>query len=253
MIKKFFKWQIGLSQKFNMLLPKDMRTFGTYIFNVETMPKYIDSHLTIYDIGGGKHPNISTELKSQYALKIIGMDIDDNELRQAPEGLYDKTITADITAYHDETRSTADLIICRALLEHVHDTQKAIQNIATMLKPGGKILIFVPCSRAWYSYVNRLLPEEVKLKLLSFFFPDKMHEIGFKAYYDRCTPKQFKRYAKDLNLKVRELQTFYNSRYFEAIVPLHIFWRLYQLCIRALKLENFCETSIIVYEKLAEE
>ena len=99
---------------------------------------------------------------------MVGLDIDGKELSAAPDGLYDRTAAADITKYRGQ--GDADLVICQALLEHVHDTGRALEAIASILKPGGRALIFVPSRNAVYARLNLLLPENLKRRILFAFF-----------------------------------------------------------------------------------
>ncbi len=71
-----------------------------------------------------------------------GLDIDKEELIQAPEGSYDEIICTDITKYRGNLE--ADIVICQALLEHVKGVENAFMAISSILKPGGLALIFVP-------------------------------------------------------------------------------------------------------------
>jgi len=40
------------------------------------------------------------------------------------------------------------------LLKHVSDVQAALVNIATILKPGGRVLIFIPSRNAIFDRLN---------------------------------------------------------------------------------------------------
>ena len=75
-------------------------------------------------------------------LTVVGIDIDQAELDRAPQGIYDRTICADVSQLRGN--ADADLLICLAVLEHVRDVSAAFTSIASCLKPGGKALIFDP-------------------------------------------------------------------------------------------------------------
>ena len=64
----------------------------------------------------------------------------------APEGCYDRVIVADICRYRGTTE--ADLVICRAVLEHVVDADQALAGLASIAKPGGYLLLFIPSRNA---------------------------------------------------------------------------------------------------------
>jgi 2-polyprenyl-6-hydroxyphenyl methylase/3-demethylubiquinone-9 3-methyltransferase len=247
LIKNFISWQMSISKKFDGLLPEALRIYGTADFDTEVLPSYLRSGMTVYDIGGGKHPNLTPEQKNNFDLAVVGLDISGEELENAPAGIYDKVIVADIC---DTNRTgEADLVICRALLEHVADCKAAIKNIAALTNKGGTILIFVPCKNALYSRLNMLLPEKLKRKLLNYTLAKNAERHGFKAYYDCCTPEEFIAIARQSGLELVERRLYYASNYFSVLTPVHILWRFYQLGIRAIKADNWCETFILVFRK----
>lgn len=250
-MKNYIQKVISLNKKvsnwFDGCIANDFHVYGTEIFDTEIMPKYLESEKTVFDIGGGKHPNINANTKSDKNLRVIGMDIDAAELKQAPTGLYDDIQVIDITKESGDEK--ADVIICRALMEHVKDTKAAIANMSVMLNDGGRILMFLPCRNAVFSRLNLILPESWKLKLLTLAYPEKMHRIGFKAYYNRATPTKFKAMAADLGLEVEECRIFWASRYLEIFFPAHILWRFYQMIARGFGADNLCETFVIVLKK----
>src|SRR5439155_1407105 len=107
-----------------------------------------------------KRPWLSVERKGALQLKVIGFDISRSELEAAPQGSYDATICADITRFVGEEK--ADVAICAALLEHVSDVDKALRGIASMLKPGGLAVVFIPCRNTLFARLNLLLPQNFK-------------------------------------------------------------------------------------------
>lgn len=236
-----------LSAKFDRILPAYLTNSANQFFDKEIVPQYLSDGMTIYDIGGGKLPNIRREQKEQYNLKLIGVDIDQAELDKAPEGIYDEKIATDITQY--QGRGDGDLIICRALMEHVENIEDSFQNMQSILKQGGHILIFVPCKNALFARLNMILPDNFKRKLLQFLFPVRSQKLGFTAYYDRCTPDQMSKVLSNLGYEVVIAKPFFNSHYFSIFTPVHILWRLYQLIIYAFKQKNLCEAFVVVAKK----
>src|SRR5262249_9719381 len=67
--------------------------------------------------------------------------------------------------------SEADLVICQAVLEHVADTGSAMSCIASMLKPGGVALLFIPSRNAAFARLNLALPSGFKRALLHGLYP----------------------------------------------------------------------------------
>ena len=70
-----------------VMVPEKFRTDGNRDFIDHFARKYLKPGLTVYDVGGGKQPYISRETKEKLGLKVVGLDIDANELARAPQGL----------------------------------------------------------------------------------------------------------------------------------------------------------------------
>ena len=112
----------------------------------------IQRDVEVWDVGGGKFPFVDAKTKEILCIHSVGLDISAEELAAAAPGTYDETFVADIT--HFAGRGTADLIICQAVLEHVHDTAAALRALETILKPGGLALLFVPARNSWFARLN---------------------------------------------------------------------------------------------------
>lgn len=249
---KAVRFLVRLSQAFDRLfLPAEFAVDGNRDFIQGLRRSYLFPGATAVDIGGGKHPLISAAEKRELSLRVIGLDISDRELSAAPAGVYDRIICADITQYSG--RDCADIAICAALLEHVRDTGAALRAIATLLKPGGVALLFVPCRNAVYARINRITPESFKrwlLKAIYGDFPEIQAELtGFPAYYDRCTPRDICAMAKASGFTVQRLQVYFASGYFQFLPPLYVAWRLWQVAFKTIAGDQAAETFSVVLKK----
>ena len=48
-----------------------------------------------------------------------------------------------------------DTVICSNVLEHIEDDVRALRNIRTLLKPGGRLLLYVPATPRLYCAIDR--------------------------------------------------------------------------------------------------
>jgi SAM-dependent methyltransferase len=249
LLRAFVDWQIKLSRTFDRWLPQEYTTDGNDDFRDNVLPLYITRNMVIYDVGGGSRPYVDVSLKRERNLTVVGLDIDAEELRAAPAGTYDTTVCADITRY--DGRKDADLVICRAVMEHVRDTNKAFAALVTIVKPGGRVAIFVPSRNALFARLNLLLPEPLKRSLLFRIFPDKrrMREGGFKAYYDKCSPKQFSRMAGVHGFQIEFQKSYFISSYFSFFLPAYLLWRLWIVSFRAIMGDQAAETFVMVLRR----
>lgn len=238
-----------MSQAFDSLLPRSYRVDGNRDFRESFAPRYLIPGSLVLDVGGGKHPFVDAETKHVLGLRVIGLDIDPDELRQAPPDAYDEVICRDVA--HFDLRNAVDLAICQAVLEHVPDTRAAIANMGRALRPGGRMLIFVPSRNAVFARLNLVLPEGMKRWILFRVFPATRHGQGFAAYYDRCTPRDIVSLARSNGLVLREKRTYYLSRYFEVFLPVHVLWRIWTIVFRIFAGDQAAETFSLAFEKPA--
>jgi ubiquinone/menaquinone biosynthesis C-methylase UbiE len=239
--------QVALSRAFDRLLPRSFRIDGSKDFKQRIVPSYLRPGLVVYDIGGGARPCVDLETKRRLGLKVTGVDIDGEQLAKAPRGLYDRAIATDITTYQEQ--NVADLVVCKSTLEHVRNTEAALATMARLLSPGGTLLVFVPSRNALYARLNVLLPQHVKMRLLSAFMPDRADHLGFPAMYDHCTPRDFCRFATSYGLQIKELRPYYISSYFSVVFPVYVLWRAWILAYRAVAREHAAESFVLIARK----
>ena len=242
-IDKQILWSNGLDR----LLPHRFRIDGNRDFIHSFAAPFLTPGALVYDVGGGKQPMITVESKKELGIRVVGVDIDENELRLAPSGAYDSVVCCDITHYRG--RGDADVVLCQALLEHVADTASALRAIESILKPGGVALLFVPSANAVYARLNRFIPESLKRAILFCLFPAAAKAQGFRAYYDRCTPRGIRLMAGDLGLLTESLRLYYRSDYFAFVAPLYALWRAWTLAFYAIDREQAAETFSVALRK----
>lgn len=247
MINYFFKSQYWLSKKFDNFLPLKFTLDGNWDFSNNIAPKYLKKNIILYDIGGGKSPFLQVQKKEELNIEVIGLDIDNSELNDSPEGAYDIKVCCDITKYKGQ--NNADLVICQALLEHVPSVESAFISISSILKHSGIALIFVPSRNAIFAKLNILLPQNAKKAILFFIFPQKIFKQGFPAYYDRCTPSEFKKLGEKYGLRLIDEKYYFVSSYFSFFFPFYFFWRLWTLLFYLFSREQAAETFTLVFRK----
>lgn len=235
-----------------IFVPVQYRTDGLEHYVRNLVPPLVKPHMHIFDIGGGKRPFVGMQMARPEHVTVVGVDIDENELAQAPKGTYASVIVADVAdpKGFGVTKKRADLIICAALLEHVKRNDLAMRNIAENTKEGGKIALFIPARNAAFAQINRILPENFKRRVLFSIFPETVHAQGFPAYYDRCTPSEFVELCEKNGFQVLEVRPYFQSTYFSFFFPAHAMWRVYQLVATIILRRDAAESfSIIAIKK----
>jgi len=247
LLRQFLESQIRWSYAVERRLAPELTTDGYSDFAKRLVPAYLEARQVVYDVGGGKRPYISREQKSALGLTIVGVDISQAELDRAPEGVYDRTICADVSRLRGS--QDADLLICLAVLEHVGDVARAFDSIASCLKPGGRALIFVPSRNAPFARLSLLIPEGLKRRMLYYVFPQSRGHQGFPSYYDHCTPRHFAKLATKAGLRVEEEKLYFVSTYFHALFPAYLIWRLSKQLIYLFSRRAAAETFAMVLSK----
>jgi len=100
--------------------------------------------------------------------------------------------------------------------------------------------------------LNLIIPEFIKLKLLNLIFPNDADLHGYKSYYDRCPPSNFKQLFLENDFKVVKESYHYISVYFQIFLPLYIVWRIWIILFYAVSKENASETFCIAFQKSSE-
>jgi hypothetical protein len=111
-------------------------------------------------------------------------------------------------------------------------------------------LIFLPSRNAVFARINLMLPQQLKRTILHSVFPSTKRDQGFPAYYDRCTPADFRRLAADSGLAVDLCKVYFRSSYFMFFFPLHLAWRIWQLIFRIFAGEQGAETFSLALRKI---
>ena len=217
---------------------------GPRDFHEQVLPSLLKKGLRILDVGGGKHPAISLQTKQELGLHIVGLDVSETELAQAPTGAYDAIVVGDAAAV--EIPGRYDLVFSRSVFEHVAEPHAAFANLAGVLAPGGIMAHVVPCRNAPFAILNRWLGNRAARRLLFTIFPEKEDHSGFEAHYRDCTPAHFERMCRESGLEVVRIIPYYNSGYASFFAPLYTIEMLRQALMCSLRQENLAEAFSIV-------
>jgi SAM-dependent methyltransferase len=128
----------------------------------------------IVDIGCGDGKAASVALAVNPGHRLVGIDWSVDALRQAKaRGLTSVRAAVDGISLPLLT-GTADVVIMSELIEHVVDTDSALDEAWRVLKPGGSLLLSTPNLAAWY---NRCL--------LAFGVQPVFSEVSLRGVFGR--------------------------------------------------------------------
>lgn len=179
---------------------------------------------TICELGAGANPMLPIEFPSRHGVEYVLVDISEDELNKAPS-CYDK-LQADVCANDLNLGRTVDLVISRALMEHLRDPIAFHRNVCGILRPGGRAAHFFSTLYAPPFVLNRILPEWLSDRILQFLQPRRQpegHCAKFRAHYRWCrgpTRAQVGRF-QSVGYEVEHYVGFFGTRgYFESLPPL---------------------------------
>lgn len=188
----------------------------------DTMACVADVHQpqSLLEIGAGRNPLLA-EFAASRDLSYTMNDIDEREMRLSTAA--GARLVFDIGATLPEGLPTFDLIVSRSVLEHVGDVGQALVNSTRLLSPVGVALHFYPTLYALPFLVNRLLPEDLSLRVLRLVAPrDELARPKFPAKYDRC--KTTRRAEAKLAVLAPDhrvtLVPYWDHEYFARIGPI---------------------------------
>jgi glycosyltransferase involved in cell wall biosynthesis len=127
---KYNGWVYGMLKPY---LGKEILEVGSGIGN-----------MTRYFLGHGK---VTASDISPYYLKELGRAFGDNENVEI------RPLDISRNSYPEKERY--DTIVCLNVLEHIEDDRQALANMRSLLKPGGRLILYVPCNPRLYCEIDR--------------------------------------------------------------------------------------------------
>ena len=178
----------------------------------------------ICDVGGGANPELSPAEVAEKDLRYTVLDISATELAKA-DPTY-TTVVADIAGKEVPRSEAFDLVFSRMLAEHVTDGEAFHRNVFRMLRPNGIAFHFFPTLYALPFVINKLVPEDLGMRLLSVFDRKRDlegHQVKFPAHYSWCkgpTSQQIHR-LESLGFEVLDYVGFFgHNGYYRRVPPL---------------------------------
>jgi SAM-dependent methyltransferase len=175
---------------------------------------------TVLDVGAGRQWHFTPSLKSRN-MKLIGFDIDDAEM--AENALLDQRICGDACSSLGVPDQSVDLIMGRAVIEHLHDTASFLKRANRALREDGRLIVTFANRNAPFAILNRILPQRASGWLLGHLVPGSSGVLGFKAFYDRASFQEFKQSLTDAGFEIEEeYASYFSTSYYAFFFPLFV-------------------------------
>jgi SAM-dependent methyltransferase len=236
------RWSRATEQR--LRLPTDKTLWQQFEREADALIRALPDGATVLDLGGGRRCVYAGSVEPPGRVRLVAVDVSAEEL--ALNGDVSDTRVADVAAGLPMPDGSADLILSRALLEHVQGVPAAIGHMARVLKPGGVALHLVPCRYSLFGLAARLLPFGPLVRLVHLVMPWTRDQVEFPVVYDHCYPQALERDFRAAGFsRVESWLTWAQPGYFEAAYPAFLLHALYESAVRHLRLRKLAAYTVV--------
>jgi SAM-dependent methyltransferase len=226
----------------------DKPLWGRFHEMVLASLRTLPDNATFVDLGGGRRCVYAGGVPRDRGVRLVSVDISADEL--ALNSAADETVVADVSKGLPFGDGEVDLLVSRALLEHVDGVPAAINHVARVMKPGGRTIHFMPARNALFAFAARLLPFGPLLALLHFAMPSTAGQVEFEVFYDQTEPQAIRRLFESAGFRSVTVEwTAAQADYFKPVTPLYLLVALYQRLVRAVGLSRLAGYLIVSAER----
>lgn len=209
------------------------------------------------DLGCGRHISANRELDRTLVARaglVVGCDLDPHLKRH-------ETISHLVLANAERlpfARSAFDLVTCSMVAEHLEHPQTVFAEVARILRPGGKFVIFTPNKWNYAMLLSRLTPHAFHLWYKRFTFYLNRGEWRdfeddvFPTYYRANSAQLLRKLARETGFLVARLDHLALAHSFGFVRPLYIASLLYERFIDRLGFDGLKADLLAVLEKPSE-
>ena len=202
----------------------------------------------VVDVGGGRSCLFADRRPAGAEMRIVAVDVSAEELALNRDA--DETIVADASEGLPFADESVDLIVSRVTLEHLPDVGSFVRDTARVLTPGGWCVHLFAGRKAPYALANRSLPPAVASRLIHLLVPGSEGVLGFRAYYDKCSPGGVERLLRESGFENVGVEVGYEQAfYFDFFLPLYVVAALYDAAVRRLGLRELGSLILVSAQK----
>ena len=238
--RSFIKLNRSLYNKLIYFFPQTNFSIDKYYY--QQVKSNIADEITILDVGGGKSCRFAGEKKKLHGVKIIALDVSEDELKYNHD--VDEKIVSDIASGEPIlgiNDTSIDLVTSSSVLEHLKNLDAAINEISRIIKPGGKFISMLPNKFALFAIINQMLPHWLARKILFSISPEAKGICGFRAYYNRCYYGALKRLLAKHGFEMSDFKCSFNqSGYFSFFIPFALISLLWDFLMYKLNIKTCC-------------
>lgn len=207
----------------------------------EAILNSLEAGSIVVDAGAGERCVYASQ-----GLRVIGADVLISDLKKNKD--IESAVVSDLEADLPFRSESVEAITNCYFVEHIHDTERFIQNVARVLKPRGKLFMLFPCRYAPFAFINRMIPNKIVVEMLHRFVEGS--HGGFPATYNNCHPKRMREILCRNGFRVVQTEVcYYQSHYYASFLPLYLLSLAYDMILHKLKIETMAASAFIFAEK----
>jgi SAM-dependent methyltransferase len=249
-VRTFFDMNVSLSRaterRFN--LPSDKPLWRYFETEAMALIRTLPAGARVVDLGGGRRSVYAHAVERTRGIQLVAVDASAEELAMNRD--VSETRVADVAQGLPFPDESVDLILSRALLEHVDGVPAAVGHMARVLRCGGVSLHLVPCRYSLFAVTARILPFEPLLKLLHAVRPSTRGQVEFVVHYDHCYPSALERLFRESGFRRVDVSLCWGQPgYFEEAYPLFVLHAIYARALEILRLRRLAAYMVVRAEK----
>jgi ubiquinone/menaquinone biosynthesis C-methylase UbiE len=239
-----FNVRLSRATERRLQLPTDKTLWRKFETEAQTLIKALPDDATVLDLGGGRRCVYAKSVQPPGRINLVAIDLSAAELALNTD-VSEKHV-ADVAVGLPMPDASVDLILSRALLEHVADVPGAITHMARVLKRGGLTLHLIPCRYSIFGTAARILPFRPLLRLVHFVMPWTKGQVEFPVHYHNCYPQALERAFNSAGFSEVQLWlTWAQPGYLEAAYPLFLLHAGYEWLVRTLGLRRLAAYAVV--------
>lgn len=222
--------------------PTDKTLWQAFELEVQQQIRALPDGSTVLDVGGGRRCVYHHALRP--GIRLIATDVSADELALNEHA--DEAIVASLSASIPLPDDSVDLVVSRAVLEHVPDVRTAASQMYRVTKPGACTTNFLPGRFSLFGLAARALPFETVLGVLHRVSPGTIDQVEFEVFYDQGTPHRIERAFRDAGFRDVSVQiTWAQPDYFNHFYPIFVLYLAYEALVRSLRIRPLASYMVV--------
>ena len=121
---------------------------------IERVGIEINSNSTVVDVGCSEGLLLET-IRRKFGCRVVGVDVDERAIERARRDFPQVTFLCGLAQDLQNQLPPADVVIASAILEHVVSPPEFVDQLARLLKPGGKLFLLTPNAASFHYRLAR--------------------------------------------------------------------------------------------------